>query len=59
MLHTRLPADCPWDAHRKLLRAAGSGNVARVRELAALGTDVTEKDADGWRWTALHVAAQN
>ena len=40
-----------------LIQAADDGDVARVRQLAAQGADVNQRDGDGW--TALHVAAQN
>jgi ankyrin repeat protein len=38
-----------------LFMAIRAGDVARVKELAAQGEDVTKPDADGW--TALHLAA--
>jgi ankyrin repeat protein len=43
---------------KQLCQAAEDGDVARVRELAALGADVNERRA-GDGWGALHMAAQD
>ena len=45
----------PSEADRTLIDAAYAGNVEAVKQHLAAGTDVNEKDDDGW--TPLHYAA--